>query len=143
MARTTRKAAKPMTMTAKDTMQQIWLAGLGAFAMASEEGNKLFKTLVKKGETVDKFGKAQVEKALARVEGAREDATAAFGRIGAPIDAGITTALHKLGVPTRKEIQTLTRRVEELTRSVDKRTPARRKAAPRPRRKRVAEAVAE
>ena len=27
----------------KDSAQKVWLAGLGALSMASEEGNKLFK----------------------------------------------------------------------------------------------------
>ena len=42
-----------------------------------------------------------------------------MGKFRAPIDAGVSTALNKLGVPTRKEILTLTRRVEELTRTVE------------------------
>ena len=43
--------------TAKDAAQgmlnsphQIWLAGLGAFSRAQQEGTKLFETLVKQGE---------------------------------------------------------------------------------------------
>jgi poly(hydroxyalkanoate) granule-associated protein len=33
--------------------QQIWLAGLGAFAKAEEEGGKLFDNLVKIGEDLE------------------------------------------------------------------------------------------
>ena len=33
--------------------QQIWLAGLGAFSRAEEEGNKLFDSLVKVGEELE------------------------------------------------------------------------------------------
>jgi poly(hydroxyalkanoate) granule-associated protein len=33
----------------KDSAQQIWLAGMGAFAKAQQEGTKVFETLVKDG----------------------------------------------------------------------------------------------
>ncbi|MEL0028223.1 MAG: phasin family protein, partial [Perlucidibaca sp.] len=33
--------------------QQIWLAGLGAFSRAEEEGGKLFDNLVKIGEELE------------------------------------------------------------------------------------------
>ena len=38
--------------TVKGSAQQIWLAGLGAFAKAQEEGGKVFDVLVKEGATV-------------------------------------------------------------------------------------------
>jgi poly(hydroxyalkanoate) granule-associated protein len=98
--------------------QQIWLAGLGAFALAGEEGGKLFSTLVKKGAGIEKHNKARLEKVFSRVGRVREDAGRALGRIGNPLDSGMSVALHQLGVPTRKEIVTLTKRVEELTRVV-------------------------
>lgn len=98
--------------------QQIWLAGLGAFALAGEEGGKLFGTLVKKGQGVEKLNKTRLGKVLDRVSRARENTGRAIGRIGNPLDTGMTVALHQLGVPTRKEIVTLTKRVEELTRVV-------------------------
>ena len=33
--------------------KQIWLAGLGAFSRAEEEGNKMFDSLVKVGEELE------------------------------------------------------------------------------------------
>jgi len=116
----TNKHVEPQSI--RRSAQQIWLAGLGAFALAGEEGGKLFGTLVKKGHGVEKLNKTRIEKVFARVEKVRnrvrEDAGRAIGRFGHPIDDGMTVALHQLGVPTRKEIVTLTKRVEELTRVV-------------------------
>lgn len=104
--------------------QQIWLAGLGAFALAEAEGNKLFGSLVKRGHGVEKLNKARFDKVFARIEKARdrvrENADRAISRIGNPFDAGMTAALHQFGVPTRREIVTLTKRVEELTRVVSR-----------------------
>ncbi|HNJ75966.1 MAG TPA: phasin family protein, partial [Azospira sp.] len=38
--------------TVKESAHQIWLAGLGAFAKAQDEGNKVFDALVKEGESI-------------------------------------------------------------------------------------------
>jgi len=119
----------------REAAEQIYLAGLGAFALAEEGGTRVFETLVKRGKGLEKLNKARLHKVLAQVEGkvgdVREGAEHAFGRLTAPIDAGVTTALHRLGVPTRKEIALLTRRVEELTKTVEK-TRGRRPIARRP-----------
>ena len=116
----TRKNLEPRTI--RRSAQQIWLAGLGAFALAGEEGGKLFGSLVKKGQGVEKLNKSRLEKVFSRVERVgervRDNAGRAISRIGNPFDTGMSAALHQIGVPTRKEIVTLTKRVEELTRVV-------------------------
>lgn len=138
MPRTKKASAVP---TLRGSAQNIWLAGLGAFALAGEEGSKLFRTLVKKGQTLEKVNKGRLQKMITRVEGRmedlREDAGGALSRVTSPLDNGMTTALHRIGVPTRKEIMQLTRRVEELTRTVQ-RSKARGRRAKTTRRKKAA-----
>lgn len=104
----------------KESAHEIWLAGLGAFALAGEEGGRLFKSLVKKGEGMEKVNKARINKLADRVDGFRGDARNAMARVKNPFEAGMNTAMNRLGVPTRKEITTLSKRVEELTRVVGK-----------------------
>ena len=104
----------------RKSAKDIWLAGLGALATAGEEGEHLFRQLVKRGETVDKANKSRVIHLRTRANDLRADARAAFGRLAVPIDAGMTKALHRLGVPTRREILALTKRVEDLTHAVEK-----------------------
>ncbi len=118
MARKNGKAqAIPML---KESAHEIWLAGLGAFALAGEEGGRLFKQLVKKGEGMEKVNKTRISKLVTRAEGLQGEARHAVARLTTPIEAGMTNAMHRLGVPTRREIATLTKRVEELTRVVSK-----------------------
>jgi poly(hydroxyalkanoate) granule-associated protein len=115
------KSMKKAGPRMKATAQAIWLAGLGAFATAGDEGNKIFHQLVKRGESVDKSNRSQVKKLAARVGDLREDASSMLGtRVRKPLDKGMATALHRLGVPTRTEILELTKRVEALTRAVEK-----------------------
>jgi poly(hydroxyalkanoate) granule-associated protein len=116
-----RKTARKSGPAVKETAQQIYLAGLGALAKAGEEGSRLFDELVERGNDLERTGRARVEQALGRVRGLRTEAQHVIGRVTSPLDEGMTTAMHKLGVPTRREIQALTRRVEELTRVVEQR----------------------
>ncbi len=69
---TKKQADKDFKDELKQNAEKVWMAGLGALATAEEEGGKLFRGLVKKGETYEKKGLAQFEKLKAKVEGAAE-----------------------------------------------------------------------
>ncbi len=133
---TKKKTDKKNTRTTevRESAQKIWLAGLGALAVAETEGTKLFKDLVKKGEGFEKRGKAKLEKVQGKVEekvdDVRDAAESTWGRIGSSFDDKVATAVNRLGVPSRHEIQRLTKRVEELTAKVDSLA-----TKPKPRRK--------
>ena len=45
----------------KDSAQQIWLAGMGAFAKAQADGKQVFEALVKEGATLQKKTQAAAE----------------------------------------------------------------------------------
>lgn len=107
----------------KESAHKIWLAGLGALAAAEEEGTKLFSRLVDRGRDVESRGKVEVDKAKDKArearDKARDRAESAWENVGSKLDDTLTAALHRLGVPTRDEIRTLTQRVEELTAKVE------------------------
>jgi poly(hydroxyalkanoate) granule-associated protein len=124
----------------KDSAQQIWLAGLGAFSKAQEEGQKVFETLVKEGNSLQKRTMKVTEEKMT-------DVTSKFGKVAGELsrqangtwdkletvfEQRVERALSRLGVPTNTEIGTLTKRVEELTAQVNKLTGGR-PAAKRPR----------
>ena len=108
-----------------DAAQRIWLAGLGAMVLAQDEGNKVVKgtgdlvsTLVEKGLQIEKAGMKQVQD----VTGVAGEA---WSRVQVVIDAQVSQALHRLGVPTRQEIADLTKRIDKLTASIDALKPRR------------------
>ena len=56
--------------------KQIWLAGLGAFSRAEEEGNKLFDSLVQVGEELESKTTEIADQTVEKVsEKARESVT--------------------------------------------------------------------
>ncbi len=143
----------------KQSVREIWLAGMGAIARAQQEGPAAFqdavveglKLLSQSGTTAqrhvrDVFETAQ-ETLQSRVGGAREQAQETWDNLEALFQSRVQRAMHQLGVPTAEEIRALTRRVSELNDSVSKITQrqhatkpakrAKRKAAAAPRRRRA------
>lgn len=105
-----------------DSAQKIWLAGLGAFAKAQEEGGKVFEALVQQGQALEKKTRTMAGKA---VETARAQANESVSKASGTIDKldqvfqdRVHRSLNKLGVLTSKDIDDLTRQVTELSESV-------------------------
>ena len=114
----------------RESANKIWLAGLGALSTAEKEGAKLFTTLVQKGEAYEAKGKKQINKVKTKVEDAVDAAESNFQKLSDSLDEKVSDTIKKLGVPTRSEIQRLTKRVEELTAKVDQlKTPAKKAPA--------------
>ena len=128
----------------KESAHEIWLAGLGAFAKAQEEGQKVFKALVREGNsmqqrtmkaTEDKVGDVAgrmndvTNKVTQVAAGLQKQATGTWDKLEGVFEARVQRALHRLSVPTNREINALAKRVEELGRSVASATKA--KPAPK------------
>ena len=59
-----KKSASHLSGAVKDSAQQIWLAGLGAFSKAQEEGSKVFETLVKEGLSIQRKTQSVAEEKI-------------------------------------------------------------------------------
>ena len=109
-----------------ESAQQIWLAGLGAFAKAQGEGGKLFETLLKEGSNLEQKTRKIATGTVGEVRGAvetgvsqvRERTQETWDKLEQVFETRVSRALSKLGVPGRKELDDLIRRVEELNREV-------------------------
>ncbi len=101
----------------RESATQIWLAGLGAFSKAQQEGVKLFEALVAEGEKFQERTKTAADERLAEV---REKATATWDKLEKVFEDPAGRALHALNVPSRKDIDVLSKRVHELTAATKK-----------------------
>jgi poly(hydroxyalkanoate) granule-associated protein len=115
-------AASAAAERIKDSAQQIWLAGLGAFAKMQQEGSKAFEALVKDGAGVQKKTQQAAEETLAQAQArmaglASEFGTRAaggWGKLENIFEDRVARALEKLGVPSAEEMAALKARVEAL-----------------------------
>ncbi len=104
--------------------KKIWLAGLGALATAEQEGSKLFRNLVERGEEFEGRGRERIEGLVGtvgeRAGTVRDDMGQRIGQVGGNLDELVLRAMRQLGVPSREELEILTRRIEELAESLDR-----------------------
>lgn len=138
----------------KESAQQIWLAGLGAFAKAQEEGGKAFEALVTEGVSLQRKTQAVAEEKLGtvsaqvaarmaevghKVEAVSAKASGQWDRLETIFEQRVAKALAQLGVPQASEVRELTAKVDQLSAQVAKLTAASSRPA---RKKPVARAAA-
>ncbi|WP_306556401.1 phasin family protein [Acidovorax sp.] len=142
-----KKSNAQLSSTVKDSAQQIWLAGLGAFSKAQEEGGKVFEALVKEGLTIQRKTQAVAEEkiteATSRVTTMASDigskAQGQWDKLENIFEDRVAKALAKLGVPSARDLEALSARVDALAKG-SKAAPA--KAAAKPAAKPAAKAPA-
>ncbi|MDO8420092.1 MAG: phasin family protein [Rubrivivax sp.] len=128
-----------LAASVKDSAQQIWLAGMGAFSKAQEEGTKVFEALVKEGMSLQKKTQGLAEDKISEVTGkmsAMADTVTAkaghnWDKLEAIFEARTAKAMGKLGVPTAKDVDALVKRVDALAAAVAKLSKAAPMKAPR------------
>lgn len=109
--------------TIRESAQQIWLAGLGAFSKAQAEGGKVFEALVKEGVSLQRKTQSAAEERLSdvtnRMSSMANDVTAKAGqqwdKLESIFEERTARAMSKLGVPTRKDFEALVARVDALS----------------------------
>lgn len=127
----------------RDSAHQIWLAGLGAFTKAQQEGGKVFEALVQEGLTMQHKAQTSAEAKLAQASekissmaqelGGR--ATGQWDKLEGLFEERVARALPRLGIPSAHDVALLTARVAELERrlqaSATRSTPAKKTAPAR------------
>ena len=100
--------------------KQIWLAGLGAFSRAEEEGSKMFDTLVKVGEELESKTVEITDQTVNKVaEKTKESVTDTKDKVEKLLDHGVSTSLNKIGLVTAKDVQHLEGLIIALHHKVD------------------------
>ena len=121
----------------KDSAQQIWQAGLGAFAKAQAEGTRAFEALVKEGTSLQRKTQAAAEEKIAeatsRMTNMATDisskASGHWDKLENIFEERVAKALNKLGVPSAKDVNALIARIDALNASVQKLSAAGKPAA--------------
>ena len=133
----------------KDSAQQIWLAGMGAFAKAQEGRAKVFEALIKEGAGLQRKTQSAAEEKIGevtdRMSAMAGDVTAKAGqhwdKLESIFEQRTAKAMNKLGVPTAKDVDALIKRVDALAAAVARlskvapaKTPTKTPAKPTPQR---------
>ena len=123
------KAAAPhLAGAVKESAQQIWLAGLGAFSKAQEGGGKVFEALMKEGLSIQRKTQAVAEEKLSEATSKmanmagdiQSKAGHQWDKLENIFEERVAKSLNKLGVPSAKDVDALIARIDELNKSVQK-----------------------
>lgn len=106
--------------------RKVWLAGLGAYSWAGQEGAGYFKQLVKVGEQTEKKAKQviddKVDAANSEIDSAKNELTSVKGRVEVQLDKiesafdrRVASALNRIGIPSKHDVETLSAKLDELT----------------------------
>lgn len=113
---------QPSAKQVMESAQQIWLAGLGAFSKAQNEGKKVFETLVARGAQIEErtrhVAEATIETAKEQASKTIEMATVKFDKLEQVFENRVHSSLNRLGVLTSKDVEALSRQVGELSEAV-------------------------
>ena len=134
----------------RESAQQIWLAGMGAFAKAQAEGKQVFEALVKEGTALQKKTQSVAEEKFGEVSGRMtsmaDDVSAKAGKqwdkLESIFEERTAKALQKLGVPSSKDVQSLMDRIDALSAQVATRAKSTARAAAKPATKAAAKRAA-
>ena len=124
MAARKKQSDKKLVGELRTSAHKIWLAGLGAVSMAEEEGSRVFRQLLTRGETMESRGRKQVSSMKKRAGDAWESFEGGF-------EARVVATLRRLGVPSRQDLERISRRLDNLENAVRTRKPSARRTPAR------------
>jgi poly(hydroxyalkanoate) granule-associated protein len=126
MVRKLKESASPDQNALVDAVctsaQQIWIAGLGAFARAQKEGGELFDKLVQEGGELQKLTErfapdkaSAAGNAMSRLaENVSRQASGSWDKLEKIFEDRVARALRSLGVPSHNDLQALSGQIAEL-----------------------------
>lgn len=127
-SKTSKKPGIQLSGSVKDSAQQIWQAGLGAFTKAQAEGTKAIEALVKEGVSLQRKTQSVAEEKISEATNKMthmatdisSKASGQWDKLESIFEERVAKALNKLGVPSAKDVNALIARIEELNKSVQR-----------------------
>lgn len=104
-----------------ESAQQVWLAGLGAFNRAQQEGSKLFDSLVQDGQAYERRSRDEhqapgtlrdsVQSGLGQ---ARQKSARTWEKVETAFDEQVQSVLRRLQIPSHEEVSQLQAQLQVL-----------------------------
>ncbi len=110
---------KELASAVRSSAQQIWQAGLGAFAKAQEEGGRVFSKLVQEGTEFQKRAEdkvADVGDSVSKLaDGVGKQASGSWDKLEQVFEERVARALATIGVPMQNDIAALHAKIDALS----------------------------
>ena len=102
------------------TMRSVLLAAVGALALGKEEIEAIVNRLVEKGEIAEQDGRDLINDMIERRKKEYEEAEEkAEEKTEGMLDLRIESILNRMNIPSKSDVESLSRKVSELSKKVD------------------------
>ncbi|HQU73984.1 MAG: phasin family protein [Calditrichaeota bacterium] len=98
--------------------REVWLAGLGAFAVAEEEGSKFFNDMLSKGKDLVKKGEGVEKKTMDFAKEQQKEISGKLDETYKYLENKVSSLIDSIGTGSRDEVKELTAKVDKLTESL-------------------------
>ncbi len=113
---------QPVVHQLVESVHQMGLAGVGVVALLQRQGEQVFRSLVAKGEEVQPKVQACIHQQQAtmrqQLQQAQAFITAQWDKVEQTCETQAVALIRRLGIPTREDIEELTKSVEDLNDSI-------------------------
>jgi len=110
---------------ARSYIRKVWLAGLGAYSRLGREGLDYLRELIRAGEDVEAEGKQLLDRKLRAANTQIDEVTDELfdagnrlehqaSRLERAFDARVAGALHRIGIPSRQDVERLSAKLDQL-----------------------------
>jgi len=99
-----------------ETTRKVLLAGVGAVALAQEEAEAFVNRLVERGEIAEKEGRQLINDMMEKRKKKAEDTVE---KTESELDARVERILQRMNIPTRNDVNALSRQITALSKKVD------------------------
>ena len=98
------------------TMRSVLLATIGALALGKEEIEAIVQRLVEKGEIAEQDGRDLINDLMER---RKREAEEVEEKSEGMIDMRIESMLNRMNIPSKSDVESLSRKVSDLSKKVD------------------------
>jgi polyhydroxyalkanoate synthesis regulator phasin len=113
---------------ARRSARTVWNAHKSAFETTRHEAGKVLGAALEQGQKFTSRGRNKAEGVVEDLAGAADER---LTTIEQAVQQGVSRVIHRIGLPTAKDVNALSRRVEALAARVDARKAPKARKAPR------------
>lgn len=113
---------------ARRSARTVWNAHRSAFETTRHEAGKVLGAALEQGQKFTARGRNRAEDVVEDLAGAADER---LSTIEQAVQQGVSRVIHRIGLPTAKDVNALSRRVEALAARVDARKARKARKAPR------------
>ncbi len=105
--------------TARRSARTIWNAHRTAFETTRQEAGKVFGVAINQGQKINAKGRDTVDNVVGNLAGAADEQISSLEQA---FEQGMNRVIRRMGLPTAKDVNALSRRVDALSTKVKTRT---------------------